>query len=118
MAFEATFRHGDPTMVDYTPAAGDVAAGQVVLAGNTAGLTTLVAHVSIANNTLGALAAGGGVYDVTNLNNAANYAKVYWDDANSKITTVSTNMALFGYVVENGGGGANSVCRALHVPNG
>jgi hypothetical protein len=116
MSLEATFRHGDPRMVDYTPSAGNVAAGTVLLAGNTAGLTCLIAHLDIVNNVLGAVAAGGGVYDVTNLNNAANYAKVYWDDTNNKITTVSTNNALFGFVTQGGGGGANSTCKALHFP--
>jgi hypothetical protein len=113
---QATFRHGDPLMVDYTPAAGNVAAGEVVLAGNTAGLTCLIAHRDIVNNTLGAMAAGGGVYDVINLNNAANYAKVYWDNSVDKVTTVSTNNALFGFIVDDGGGGANSTARALHFP--
>jgi hypothetical protein len=113
---EATYRHGDPLMVNYIPAAGDIAAGQVVLLGNTAGLTCGVAHVPISNNVLGALAMGGGVYELTNLNNAANYAKVWWDDTNNKVTTVSTNNALFGFVTENGGGGANTVCRVRHFP--
>lgn len=113
---EATMRHGDPRMIDYTPAAGNISAGQVVLLGNTAGLCCGIAHQDITNNTLGALAAGGGMYDVVNLNNAANYAKVYWDDTNNKITTVSTNNALFGFVVESGGGGANSTCTAMHWP--
>lgn len=113
---ETTFRHGAPVMVDYTPSSGNVAVGQVVLVGNTAGFTCGVCHTAITNNTLGALAAGGGVYDVINLNNAANGAKVYWDDANSKVTTTSTNNALFGFVVSSGGGGANSTCQALHKP--
>ena len=113
---QTVYRHGDPVMVDYTPSAGDVSAGDVVLSGNTAGWTCGIAHVDIANNTLGALAAGGGVYDVVNLNNAANGTKVYWDNANDKVTTVSTNNATFGYIVDDGGGGANSTCRALHQP--
>lgn len=113
---DATFRSGSPQMVDYTPASGDVAAGQVILAGNTTGLTCVIAHGIIANNVLGAVAAGGGIYDVINLNNAANYAKVYWEDTNNKVTTVSTNNAQFGYIVSSGGGGANTICRALHVP--
>ena len=113
---EATFRHGDPVMVDYTPASGNIAAGQVVLAGNTTGLTCLVNHVAILNNRKGAMAAGGGVYEVTNLNNAANYAKVWWDDTNNKVTTVSTNNALFGFIVSQGGGGANTACYAMHKP--
>lgn len=116
MAFEATFRHGDPRMIDYVPAAGDIAAGQVVLVGNTTGLTCAIAHVPITNNVLGALAAGMGVYDVINLNNAAVGAKVWWDDSVNKASTTSTNNALLGFVVENGGGGANTNCRVLHFP--
>jgi hypothetical protein len=112
---QVTFRHGEPAMVDYTPGA-NVAAGEVVILGNTAGLTCGVVHVDTASGKLGAVAAGGGVYDCVNLNNAANYAKVYWDNATDKVTTVSTNNALFGFVVAAGGGGANSTCRVLHKP--
>lgn len=112
---QATYRHGEPLMIDYTPSA-DVSAGDVVLLGNTTGLTCGVVHTDIANAALGAIAAGGGVYDVVNLNNAANYAKVWWDDSANKVTTTSTNNALFGFVVADGGGGANSTCRALHSP--
>jgi hypothetical protein len=119
---DTTYRHGNPVMIDYTPSGGNVAVGQVVLIGsvtaNTAGTGALamIAHRPITNNTLGALAGGGGVYDVVNLNNAANGAKVYWEDTNNKVTTVSTNNALFGFIVTNGGGGANSTARALHKP--
>lgn len=119
---EATFRHGDPTMIDYTPTGGDVAAGEVVVEGsvtaNTSGTgaIAMVAHRSITNNTLGALAIQGGVYDVVNLNNAANGAKVYWDDTNNKVTTVSTNNAVFGWIAAEGGGGANSTAKAYHNP--
>lgn len=113
---EAIYRHGDPLMIDYTPASGNISAGQVVLAGNTAGPTVIIAHVDIANSVLGAMAAGGGVYEVTNLNNAANYVKVWWDDSANKVTTVSTNNAAFGFVVRDGGGGANTACLAMHVP--
>lgn len=113
---EATYRHGSPVMVDYTPSSGNVSAGQVILVGNTTGFTCGIAHVDVPNATLGALAAGGGVYEVTNLNNAANGAKVWWDDTNNKVTTTSTNNALFGFVVSRGAGGANTACDALHNP--
>lgn len=119
---EATFRHGDPVMVDYTPSGGNVAEGQVVLVGSVTantggtGAIAMVCHRPIVNNTLGALACGVGVYDVTNLNNAANGAKVYWDDTNNKVTTVSTNNAVFGWIVAEGGGGANSTAKAFHLP--
>src|SRR5690606_15610573 len=118
---DTTFRHGSPVMIDYTPDDGDVAAGQVIQltdsASNTVevGLSLGIAHVDITNNTQGAIAAGGGVYDVVNLNNAADYATVYWNDSTNKVTTVSTNNALFGAIVSGGGGGANSTARALHV---
>lgn len=114
MALMTTFRHGEPQMIDYVPAAGNVNTGDVVQLGNLTGLCMGIAHHDIPNNVQGALSLGGGIYDVVNLNNAANYAKVWWDATNTKITTVSTNNMLFGFVVENGGLGANTVCRARH----
>ena len=65
---EATFRHGSPVMVDYTPSGGNVAEGAVVVigtvTGNTAGYGVMagIAHRPIVNSMLGALAMGGGVY--------------------------------------------------------
>lgn len=111
----AAHRHGDPVMIDYTPASA-VAAGAVVLLGNTAGLTCGVAHRAIEAGALGALAVGGGVYEARNLDNAANFAKVWWDVENEGVTTASTNNALFGFIVSGGGGGANSACHVLHRP--
>lgn len=113
---EVTLRSGNPLMIDRTPTSGNLNAGQVILFGNTAGLTCLIAGTDITNNTLGAFAAGGGVYDTVNLNNAADGAKVWWDDTNNKITTVSTNNALFGFIVSGGGGGASTTCQTLHHP--
>lgn len=119
---DVTFRTGEYRTVNYTPAAGNIALGQVVLLGavtaNTGGAGALagIAHQPIVNAVLGSLAIGGGCYDGINLNNAAVGAKVYWDDTNNKLTTVSTNNAVFGFIVANGAGGANSTCRALHFP--
>jgi hypothetical protein len=112
---EAIFRHGDPSFADYTPAAGDVAAGQVVLIGNTAGLTAGIAHLTIPNGSLGALAVGGGIYDVVAAGNYAAGSKVWWDDAANKVTTTSTNNAQFGYTVETAPA-ANATIEVLHVP--
>lgn len=115
---QTEFRHGDPIMIDYTPSSGNVTGGDVVLLGNTTSPACGVAHVDIENSTKGAVAAGGGVYQCVNLDNAANYAKVYWDfaGATEKVTTTSTNNALFGFVVRDGGGGANSNCYVMHWP--
>jgi hypothetical protein len=117
-----TFRHGNPVMVDYTPSGGNVAEGDVVLIGtvatnNTAGYSAIacVAHRPIVNNEKGSVAAGGGVYQAVNLNNAANGAVVFWDGAN-KVTTVTNTLAKFGYIIQNGGGGANSNCYVMHDP--
>jgi hypothetical protein len=112
---EAELRHGNPQFIDYTPTAGNVSAGQVVLLGNTAGLTCGIAHLDITNNILGAVAIGGGVYEVTMLENIANYAKVYWDNTNNKVTNTSTNNAQFGYLV-TGATGANTLVYARHQP--
>lgn len=115
---QTTFRHGEPLMIDHTPSSGNVSSGDVVLLGNTTSPTCGVAHHAIENNTKGALAAQGGVYTCVNLDNAADYAKVYWDFAGGteKLTTTSTNNALFGFIVRDGGGGANSNCLAMHWP--
>lgn len=112
---EAIFRRGNYKTTNHT-AAADIDAGEVVLLGNTAGLTCGIAHHDIANGALGSLATGGGQYEVINLDNAANDAKVWWDDSANKVTTTSTNNALFGFVVEDGGGGANTACIAQHEP--
>jgi hypothetical protein len=115
---DAIFRHGDPVMVDYTPTTGNVAVGQVVIVGSgtTNAAMAGICHEAIANNALGALAMGGGVYDCVNENNAANGAKAYWDAANHKVTNVGANNATFGSIVSQGGLGANTICRVLHDP--
>ena len=115
MAFEATLRHGDPSFADFTPAAGNVAAGQVVLLGNLTGLGLGIAHQDIVNNTLGSLAVGGGVYDVVMLTNLAPWSLVYWDDTNNKVVSTSTNNAVFG-VLLTGNTGANTTVEAIHLP--
>lgn len=117
-----TFRHGNPVMVDYTPSSGNVAEGDVVLVGtvatnNTAGYSAIacVAHRPIVNNTLGSVAVGGGVYECVNLNNSADGAVVFWDGTN-KVTSVTNTKAKFGYIIQDGGGGANTTCLVVHDP--
>lgn len=112
----ATFKKGEYKTRLHT-AASDLTAGDVVLLGNTTGLTCGIAHADIANTEVGTLAIGGGIYEMLNLNNSADGAKVYYDSSTpTKVTSVSTNNALFGFITENGGGGANSACLCLHHP--
>jgi hypothetical protein len=110
---QVTFRHGNPTHIDYTPTGGNVNAGDVVSLGNTSGLSCGIASVAIENNVKGAVAIGG-VWEGINLNNAADYTYVYWDG--TKFTTTSTNNERFGFIVRDGAGGANTNCLALHAP--
>jgi hypothetical protein len=112
---EAKKRGGDPRRINYTPTGGNVTAGQVVVLGNLTGLSCGIATQDIANNVQGTLEAGGGIYDVVMITNIAAYSKVYWDDANNKVTSISTNNAQFGFLLE-GGTGANTTVKALHHP--
>lgn len=112
---EAEFRKGQYRTRKHV-AAANIAAGEVVLIGNTAGLGNGIAHADIVNSATGTLAIGGGIYEVINRNNSANGAITYWDTANNWVTSVSTNMSKFGYITENGAGGTNSLCLVLHDP--
>jgi hypothetical protein len=115
MPFEATFRHGDPQSIDYTPGSGNVAAGEVVLLGNTAGITNGIAHLPILNGEKGSLFVGTGIYHVKVAANYAAYSKVYWDNTNNVLTTTSTNMSFFGWTLE-AAAAANAVVEVLHDP--
>ena len=114
MAFEATFRHGDPQSIDYTPGA-NIAAGEVVLLGNTTGITDGIAHLPIVSGEKGSLFVGTGIYHVKVAANYAAYSKVYWDDANAVLTTTSTNMSFFGWTLE-AAAAANAVVEVMHWP--
>lgn len=81
--------------VDYTPVAATLA-GTVVVQGDLVG----VAKRDIAAGKLGSLAVDG-VFDISK-DPAANLAagvKVYWDAANSRITTVATGNKYVGVTV-------------------
>jgi predicted RecA/RadA family phage recombinase len=114
MAEEALFRHGDPLMIDHTPSAA-VDAGDIVIVGNTAGLTCIVAHRNVANGELAGFAAFGGVYHCMVASTYAAGTKVYKPGANAILTTTSTNNALFGYTLQTAGA-ANAVVEVLHMP--
>jgi len=110
--FEAQLHHGNPTMVDHTPA-GAVSAGQVVVIGD----VVLIAHRDIAAGELGALAAEGGVYDVAKEAPlvVADGVLLYWDDTANKVTTTAGANKRFG----NARGSALSAdtrMKAVHRP--
>lgn len=110
MPFEARFLHGAPVMVDHTPS-GAVAAGTVVVTAD----TPRIAHLDIPANTLGALAAGGGVYEM--VGNAAILAdkKVWWDDTNNKVTETASTNKVFGVTV-TACAANNGLCQVRHDP--
>lgn len=105
----ANFVSGKPVMADYTPGSA-VAAGDVVVLENTVG----IAHKDIAASELGALAVGGGVYDMVYLANVAVGTKMYYDGT-SKVSSTSTNNTAFGFALESTGA-ANTVGQVLHWP--
>lgn len=110
----AKFRNGDPLMVDYTPGAGNVGADDIVLLGNTVGITCGVAHKAIVNNVEGHLAVGGGVYELTFAGNVAAWGQVYIDIAN-QVATNDVNNVHFGYAVEAGVNGTTGLVK--HSPD-
>ena len=113
---EATFKHGDPLFVDYTPGSA-VDAGDVVVLDS----VPFVAHSDIAASELGAVAARGGVYTMTADAEIAAGDKVYWDSSASKIT-ISTDTGAnkhFGFVAPGGGSSADGdPIIVIHAPDG
>lgn len=105
----AVMSHGDPLMIDHTPGSA-VAAGDV-LTYDAAGLATVIAHRDIAAGELGAVAAGGGVYEVTATVALTAGDKVYF--AAGEVNLTNTN-PLFGYAVE--AIAADAVGKVLHMP--
>lgn len=95
---QAQYRHGHVTFVDHTPGA-DVAAGDVIVIGN----CIRIAHSDIKSGVLGALAAGGGIYEVPKASGGgsaiANGASVFWDDTNNVITTTASTHKRLGIAV-------------------
>jgi len=112
---QATFRHGNLLMVDSTPAS-DVSAGDVVVLTD----AVRIAHVDIPANRLGALAAGGGVYDMPKATGAGtgftDGDTVYWDDTNDQATNSATGNTKVGLAVGAAGDNDTKV-RVQHVPN-
>lgn len=113
---QARFKQGSPQFLDYTPGSA-VEAGEVLVVGD----LVLIAHNAIAANKLGALASGGGVYDMVGDGVIAKGKKVYWDATNDKATETAGSNKILGFV----GSGASDDCdgdgervRVVHRPQG
>jgi len=108
----ATFKHGTPRMVDHTPGSA-VTGGSVVVVGD----LPLIAHRDIAASEQGALAAGGGVYEMTAGEAIATGKKVWWKAATSKLSETSTDGSVIGYVVDGTSASADGdKVNVLHMP--
>lgn len=108
----AIFRRGKPIMADYTPTTGAVNAGDVVALGS--GITG-IAHVDIENNALGALAVGGGIYDMAVAANYAAGTAVFYDEGSIVNTADSGNNRPFGFMVQEAPNNTTKV-EVLHWP--
>ena len=113
--FTANFRHGHPMMVDHTPSVF-VPAGAVVVIG----VGTRIAHVDIPANTLGALAAGHGVYLFPKATTAGTAipagTKVFWDAVGQVVTTSATNNNLLGETTQ-ASTDADDHQSVMHLPD-
>lgn len=111
----AKYRHGDARMVDYTPGSA-VSAGDVVVTGD----TPRVAHLDIAANELGALAAEGGIYEMpkatTSGSAIAADKKVYWDASAHVVTESSSSNKVFGVTV-SAGADSDATILVRHDPS-
>jgi predicted RecA/RadA family phage recombinase len=111
---EADFVHGDPLMIDHTPGSA-VAAGEVVVVDD----LVYICHRAIAANALGALAAGGGVYDGIKDNTSgpdiAAGDRVYFIPGSNLFTNDGTGGNKFaGYAIAAAGASVTPV-RFVHV---
>lgn len=94
--------------IDYTNDTGnDIVSGQLVVLG---GKFVAVATGDIADGETGVLATGG-VFEVAldNADTVAFGAKLYWDSAESRLTTVTAGNTFAGWAVEKLSSGATSV---------
>jgi predicted RecA/RadA family phage recombinase len=99
-------------MVDYTPSSA-VTGGTVVVVGD----LPLVAHRDIAADEQGALAAGGGVYEMTAGEAIAAGKKVWWNDSTNKVVETSTSNKVFGYLEADSSAAADGdTVRVIHMP--
>ncbi len=105
---DAIFKHGDPTMMDYVPDGSDVAAGDVIVTDDAA----VVAHLAIKDGETGAVATGGGSYEMTAAVELGIGVFVYFDS--NKVSTTKTG-AGFG-VAETYASGDNELLTVRHDP--
>ena len=117
---DAKFIHGTPWMVDYTPST-DVSGGDVVEVGD----LPLVAHRDIDADIdeKGALAAGGGVYEMTAGEAIAAGKQVYWNATTERVYDAdktgsgTSGEPVFGYVEpDSSATAAGDTIRVMHMP--
>lgn len=114
---QATFVSGDPIFVDYTPSGSAVSAGDVIVVDN----YTYIAHSDIAVGEKGAVAAGGGVYEMTGDANISAGDKVHWDSSTEKFTIStdsSANKSLGNLLPQSSCSADGQKALVLHRPDG
>ncbi|MGC1275027.1 MAG: DUF2190 family protein [Planctomycetaceae bacterium] len=105
------YLHGNVLMVDYT-ALNATEAGSVIVIGD----KPYIAHSDIPLGELGALAAVGGVYEVTAGGALAAGDKVGWNPATKKVQATGL---CFGFVCPDESAAADGdVIRVEHAPDG
>ena len=110
-ANEVVMRQGSSIMIDHTPA-GTVLGGQPEVIGD----LVLIPHRDLAANVKGALAAGGGIYEVTGDAAIAAGKRVYWNASAGKVTQTEGSNKVIGYTIDAAIGANNEIGRIVHVP--
>jgi predicted RecA/RadA family phage recombinase len=110
-ANEVIFKQGTPLMVDHTPA-GTVLGGQPEVVGD----VVLIPHRDLAASKQGALAGGGGIYEVIADAVIAAGVRVYWNASAGKVTETEGANKIFGWsVAAVSGDGVKFLC--VHMPS-
>jgi len=110
---QATFRHGSPLFVDYTPSGSSVSSGDVVVVGDSA----FIAHADIPDGRKGALAASGGVYRVVAGGAITQGKKAFWNSSTNKVVADSEGNTPIGFVAPGNSAAVDGdEIEVVHLP--
>jgi predicted RecA/RadA family phage recombinase len=111
--FMAFFKSGDDVQqMDYTPSGVDIAAGDVVVIGNSlCGIATR----PIYDGELGSLNIEGGIYEVVGDAAITAGKRVYWNASTHKVTETDAANVGFG-ITTSACSGNGETCDVMHMP--
>ncbi len=100
---------GDPIMVNYTKASGNLYSGDVVVVGGVPAVALVDIPAFTGGQVLDALSVMGGIYACMADGAIGLGITVYWDDTNHKVTLTAVGNKIFGVTVAGPSGGFEGV---------